>query len=134
MTPEKTLSDAIAAIADRGRQRDTSTDGTHKERSMARSVAAFNAIEGTNLTERQGWAFMQILKMARAGATARNGKANVDDYVDGAAYAALACEAAVEATLNRQADREEEHYHRVFAGIRAAAATQSAEPAPEAAA
>ena len=78
--------------------------------------------------------FMQILKMARAGATARNGKANVDDYVDGAAYAALACEAAVEATLNKQADREEEHYHSVFAGIRAAAATQSAEPAPEAAA
>ncbi len=105
MTPEKTLSGAIAAIADRGRQRDTSTDGTHKERSMA-----------------------------RAGATARNGKANVDDYVDGAAYAALACEAAVEAVLNKQADNEEEHYHSVFAGIRAAATTQRAEPAPEAAA
>ena len=134
MKPEHILNASIAAIADRGRQRDTSTDGAHKERSMARCVAAFNAIEGTSLTERQGWAFMQTLKMARAGATARNGKANVDDYVDGAAYAALACEAAVEAVLNKQADNEEEQYHSVFAGIRAAAATQRAEPAPEAAA
>ena len=61
---------------------------------MAACVAAFNALEGQALTERQGWAFMQVLKLARAGASARNGRLNIDDYIDGAAYAALAAEAA----------------------------------------
>jgi hypothetical protein len=61
---------------------------------MAATVAAFNAIEGTSLTERQGWAFMQTLKLVRAANTSRNGRYNPDDYQDGAAYAALGAEAA----------------------------------------
>ena len=64
---------------------------------MAATGAAFNALEGTALTERQGWAFMQVLKLARSAASARNGRLNADDFVDGAAYAALAGESAVSA-------------------------------------
>ena len=70
---------------------------------MAATVAAFNAIEGLALTERQGWAFMQILKMVRGATTARNGLYNADDALDGAAYAALGGEAAAMAAREARA-------------------------------
>ena len=70
---------------------------------MAATVAAFNAIEGTQLSERQGWAFMQILKMVRGATTARNGLYNEDDALDGAAYAALGGEAAAMAAREARA-------------------------------
>lgn len=92
--PVRMLHSAAATILQRGQERDTSPDGQAQERSMAATVAAFNAIEGTALTERQGWAFMQVLKLTRAANTARNGRYNPDDYLDGAAYAALGAEAA----------------------------------------
>lgn len=92
--PVQMLHSAAATILQRGQERDTSPDGQQQERSMAATVAAFNAIEGTALTERQGWAFMQVLKLTRAANTARNGRYNPDDYLDGAAYAALGAEAA----------------------------------------
>ena len=92
--PVRMLHSAAATILQRSQERDTSQDGQAQERSMAATVAAFNAIEGTSLTERQGWAFMQFLKLARAANTARNGRYNPDDYLDGAAYAALGAEAA----------------------------------------
>lgn len=88
------LSMAASTITQRGKERDS---GQGQERSMAATVAAFNAIEGTQLTERQGWAFMQVLKMVRGATTARNGLHNPDDALDGAAYAALAGEAAAAA-------------------------------------
>jgi len=62
---------------------------------MARAVRAFNALEGTELTESQGWKFMQVLKLARSA----HGALNLDDYVDGAAYAGLAGEAAAAEAL-----------------------------------
>jgi len=71
-------------MRDRASQRDT-PDG---ERSMARTVKAFNALFGYDLTETEGWRFMELLKISRSV----NGF-NVDDYEDGAAYAALAGEA-----------------------------------------
>ena len=73
-------------MRDRAAQRDK-PDG---ERSMARAVAAFNAQEGTSLTEEQGWRFMVQLKYSRACA----GVFVADDYEDMAAYAGLAGEAA----------------------------------------
>ncbi len=93
---QEVLRRAAETITDRGAQRDTSTGTADapQERSMAANVAAFNAIEGTNLTPRQGWAFMQTLKLTRAATSARNGVFNADDYVDGAAYAGLGHEAA----------------------------------------
>ena len=93
------LAMASSTITTRGQQRDS---GQGQERSMAATVAAFNAIEGTQLTERQGWAFMKTLKMVRAATTARNGLFNPDDALDGAAYAALEGEAAAKAYAAQQ--------------------------------
>lgn len=92
--PGHLLRMAAETIEQRGQERDNGEGG---ERSMAATVAAFNAIEGTDLTERQGWAFMQTLKLVRAASTARNGRYNQDDYIDGAAYAALGAECASKA-------------------------------------
>ena len=99
-TAHAILTAAADVIAARGVQRDSSAGagaGQPQERSMAATVAAFNAIEGVQLTERQGWAFMQVLKMVRGATTARNGLYNADDALDGAAYAALGGEAAARA-------------------------------------
>lgn len=60
-----------------------------KERSMARCVATFNALTGLSLSVVQGWQFMVVLKMARSQTGI-----NLDDYIDGAAYIALAGEEA----------------------------------------
>jgi hypothetical protein len=63
---------------------------TEKERAMARTVALFNAAFPATapMTEYQGWMFMLFLKMARA----HGGKFREDDYLDMAAYSALAGE------------------------------------------
>lgn len=65
--------------------------GTERERNMARTVAIFNAATDHQLSELDGWKFMQALKMARSHSPIPN----LDDYIDGAAYAALAGECAV---------------------------------------
>ena len=80
----ETLRRAADLIEQRGKQRDSDTG----ERSMARTVAAFNAIYGTNLTETQGWHFVELLKMARSS----QGAYVADDFDDKVAYAALAAE------------------------------------------
>ena len=82
----KLLEDAAQALRDRAVTRDAE-DG---ERSMARTVAIFNAMTGQNLTELEGWRFMISLKLARS----MQGQAHLDDYVDLAGYAALAGECA----------------------------------------
>lgn len=98
VTAQDVLTAAADTINQRGQQRDSSAGtGAKQERSMAATVMAFNAIEGTSLTERQGWAFMQTLKLVRAAASDRNGHFNPDDALDGAAYAALGGEAAAAA-------------------------------------
>lgn len=61
------------------------------ERSMRAAVQAFNVLTTQSLTELQGWIFMAVLKIARAQA----GSLNPDDYLDGAAYMALALEHAL---------------------------------------
>ena len=104
LSADDILSAAARTIAARGVQRDSRTGaGQPQERSMAATVAAFNAIEGTQLSERQGWAFMQVLKMVRGATTARNGLYNEDDALDGAAYAALGGEAAAAAARGGRA-------------------------------
>lgn len=80
----ETLRRAADLIEQRGKQRDSDTG----ERSMARTVGAFNAVYGTNLTETQGWHFMELLKMARSS----QGAHVADDFDDKVAYAALAAE------------------------------------------
>lgn len=80
------LIDGADAITARGHQRDQPTG----ERSMGRTVHAFNAMFGTELTEQQGWQFMVMLKMARS----TGGALRIDDYSDAAAYCGLAGESA----------------------------------------
>lgn len=78
------LKTAEQVMSAKGAERDVA-----QERSMARCVVAFNAITGSHLTERDGWLFMAVLKATRAASTP---KGVPDDYVDGAAYFALAGE------------------------------------------
>jgi len=83
------LAAAIAAIGERATQRDRPSG----ERSMSACVGAFNSIVGTSISERDGWLFMALLKASRS----TGGAYHHDDYTDGAAYFALAGEAAMRA-------------------------------------
>ena len=82
-------SDILKRAAQHMEDRAAARDKPEGERSMARTVTAFNALTGHSLSERDGWLFMAVLKAARACSTA-SGVA--DDYEDGAAYFALAGE------------------------------------------
>lgn len=82
-TASDILKEASETIDSRGKERDKGS-----ERSMRSTVEAFNAITGQELTETQGWQFMVILKLARSS----GGNFKLDDYLDGAAYMALAGE------------------------------------------
>lgn len=70
--------------------RSVTYDSPQGERSMGKTVAMFNALTGFDLTEQQGWQFMEILKMVRSN----QGKYKADNFVDGCSYASLAGEAA----------------------------------------
>lgn len=72
------------------RDRASTYDKPAGERSMGATVRAFEAITGHTLTEEQGWLFMQLLKAVRS----QQGAYRLDSYEDGAAYVALAGEAA----------------------------------------
>lgn len=87
MNAPEILNEGIKAIGDRAEERDKDS-----ERSMLAAVRAFNAITGHPLNERDGWVFMTILKISRA----QGGKFRLDDYIDGAAYMALAGESVSE--------------------------------------
>lgn len=80
------LQEAAKDIEQRAKERDLPC-----ERSMERTVEAFNALTGHDLTETEGWLFMALLKIARATA----GSFQQDDLKDCAAYAALALESAI---------------------------------------
>lgn len=86
----KKAPDILAAGIKHMEDRAALRDSPEGERSMKATVAAFNALEGTNLTEVQGWRFMCVLKHARAA----KGNLSIDDYEDAAAYWALAAESA----------------------------------------
>ncbi len=80
------LSQAQSEMQDRA----TTYDNAAGERSMAATVAMFNALTGHDLTEEQGWKFMACLKLVRS----EQGAHRADNFVDGAAYFGLAGEAA----------------------------------------
>lgn len=94
MTSEESFTaPAILALGAQALQdRASSRDQPGGERSMARAVDMFNAYAGGDrrMSETDGWMFMVFLKAARAV----QGKVNEDDYIDGAAYFALAGESA----------------------------------------
>lgn len=77
------LEKAAATMRERSAERDVD-----KERAITKAVALFNAQFGTSMTEYQGWMFMVHLKLSRA----EGGNFREDDYIDAAAYIALAAE------------------------------------------
>lgn len=78
-------------------------DSPQGERSMARTVAVFNAHHGTNLTEAQGWHFMQVLKDVRLF---QRGAFHQDSAEDGVAYASLKAEAKAREARDMEGDPE----------------------------
>lgn len=86
ITSQRILAEAGEIQVNRG----VTYDAPSGERSMGKTVAMFNIYSGLNLTEEQGWHFMEILKMVRSS----QGEFKLDNYVDGCSYASLAGEAA----------------------------------------
>lgn len=99
---ESLLETASTVVRDRVCVRDA--DG---QRTMRKTVIAFNTLHGTDLTESQGWQFMEILKIARSS----QGEFCIDDYLDGAGYAALAGEAAASEDADRKFEPRDCNIH-----------------------
>ena len=85
-----TANSILNAAAQHMQDRASPYDKPQGERSMAATVDAFSATTGIELTEEQGWHFMALLKLVRS----QQGDLRLDSYEDGAAYFALAGEAA----------------------------------------
>ena len=81
------LQAAIDVQAERGKQ----YDAPGGERSMGRTVQAFNAITGRDLTEAKGWLLLQVLKDVRQWQNPD--KFHQDSALGGVAYSSLKAEA-----------------------------------------
>lgn len=79
---------AVEVMAQRGEQYDV--DSGTNERSMARIVAAYNAIADADMSEAQGHLFMVVLKLVRAELSRGY---DADHYIDGINYLAMYGEA-----------------------------------------
>ena len=88
--PTMTASDFLGAALNHLEDRASTYDNPTGERSMGRTVEAFNAITGHKLTEEQGYLFMCLLKQVRS----QQGKYRADSYEDLTAYASLMGESA----------------------------------------
>lgn len=86
-----TAANILTAALGHMRDRASTYDKPEGERSMGATVNAFLAVTGVSMTEEQGWLFMALLKAVRS----QQGAYRADSYEDGAAYFALAGEAAV---------------------------------------
>ncbi len=86
-----TAANILTAALCHMRERAATYDKPEGERSMGATVDAFQAVTGVSMTEEQGWLFMALLKAVRS----QQGAYRADSYEDGAAYFALAGEAAV---------------------------------------
>jgi hypothetical protein len=86
MSAADILNAALCHMQDRA----ATYDKPEGERSMGATVEAFAAVTGVTVTEEQGWLFMALLKAVRS----QQGAYRADSYEDGAAYFALAGEAA----------------------------------------
>ena len=80
------LTEAAETLRERGKNRDKG-----EERSMGKTVELFNKLEGTELSEVQGWRFMLLLKLVRQQNSIGRCK---DSFIDAIGYAALMAEAA----------------------------------------
>lgn len=93
--PERTITapDILRAGIAHMEDRAATYDQPRGERSMQKTVGAFNALTGAAITEEQGWLFMVCLKAART----QQGGFRADNFEDGAAYFGLMGEAAARA-------------------------------------
>ena len=82
--------DVLKKAAKHMRDRAATYDKPEGERSMAKTVAAFNAITGKPLSVAEGWLFMAVLKQVRV--FQNPAKPHQDSLEDGVAYAALLAE------------------------------------------
>ena len=87
--PGVTAPQLLEKAASHMRDRAATYDRPEGERSMAKTVAAFNAITGRDLTETEGWLLLQVLKDVRL--FQRPGY-HADSAEDGIAYSALKAE------------------------------------------
>jgi len=87
------LEKASALLAERGAQYDKPSG----ERSMGKTVTAFNIITGHTLSEAEGWLLLQLLKDVRQWQTP--GKMHRDSAEDCVSYSALKAEALARASL-----------------------------------
>jgi len=85
-TAQDFLNKANELMAQRGRTYDQPTG----ERSMGKTVIAFNAITGQSLTEAEGWLLLQLLKDARQWSRKEY---HPDSAEDGVSFSALKAEA-----------------------------------------
>jgi len=106
--------------------REETYDAPGGERSMSKTVAMFNTLTGAWLNVEQGWMFMAILKMVRAG----QGGFKADTYEDGAAYFALAGEAAGAQTPEQSPVLDKSKPD--LSGLGVTASTRYADPQPTA--
>lgn len=96
-TERLTVEDILENILEIHQERGKTRDSPGGERSMFATVGIFKAWTGIELTEEQGWKFMQCLKMARMS----SGKFHLDDYLDLVGYAALLAECAANNQLEK---------------------------------
>lgn len=94
MNPQLINNPTAASILEAGlghmKDRAVTYNSPQGERSMGKTVEMFNIMYGLELTEEQGWAFMELLKLVRSS----QGDFKLDNYEDMAAYAGLMGEAA----------------------------------------
>jgi hypothetical protein len=89
-TPPPTAQDFLAKAGQLMDARGQTYDQPDGERSMGRTVIAFNAITGQSLTEAEGWLLLQLLKDARQWSRTEY---HADSAEDGVSFSALKAEA-----------------------------------------
>jgi len=85
-----TAPELLERAAGHMRDRAATYDKPEGERSMAQTVAAFNAVTGRDLTESEGWLLLDILKQVRLFQRPGYHADSAEDHI---AYAALMAEA-----------------------------------------
>lgn len=88
MDAVESLQKAAQLLEERGKNYDS--QGTNKERSMGKTIDAFNIITNHDLTESEGWLLLQILKDVRQWSAPTYHQDSGEDCI---AYAALKNEA-----------------------------------------
>ena len=88
--PEPVAAELLGRAARHMHDRAATYDKPEGERSMGRTVQAFNAITGHHLTESEGWLLLQVLKDVRLFTRSEYHADSAEDCI---AYAALKAEA-----------------------------------------